>query len=67
MQDLKAVHAQTIGVYEAQAEAWDRQRSRSLTEKLWLDQFAAAIPSGGTVLDVGCESLASKPLMGIAS
>lgn len=54
MQDLKAVHAQTIGVYEAQAAAWDRQRSRLLTEKLWLDKFAAVIPAGGAVLDVGC-------------
>lgn len=54
MQDFQAVHAQTIGVYEAEAEAWDRSRPRSLTEKLWLDKFATVMPAGGTVLDAGC-------------
>ena len=43
-----------IGLYEEHADAWDRQRGRDLHEKRWLDRFAAALPSGGTILDLGC-------------
>jgi len=42
------------GLYEEHALAWDRERGRDLHEAPWLDRFAALIPAGGTVLDVGC-------------
>ena len=45
---------QTRAVYEAQAAAYDAQRSRSLFEARWLARFAACLPEGGRVLDLGC-------------
>jgi SAM-dependent methyltransferase len=43
-----------IGLYERHADTWDRQRSRTLFEKLWLDRFADLLPANGAVLDIGC-------------
>jgi trans-aconitate methyltransferase len=43
-----------IGLYEAHAAAWDRKRGRDLHEAAWLERFAALLPAGGTVLDIGC-------------
>lgn len=45
---------ETQAVYEAQAAAYDAQRSRSLFEARWLARFAACLPQGGRVLDLGC-------------
>lgn len=42
------------GLYERHAEAYDRDRGRSLQERGWLDRFLSHVPSGGTVLDLGC-------------
>lgn len=47
-------HERIIELYERNAEAWDRMRGRDLHERPWLDRFAALIPSGGTILDLGC-------------
>ncbi|WP_299830100.1 class I SAM-dependent methyltransferase [uncultured Roseobacter sp.] len=41
-------------VYETQAALYDAQRSRALFEARWLARFAACLPSGGRVLDLGC-------------
>lgn len=43
-----------VGLYEENAAAFDAQRSRDLFEQPWLDRFAALLPEGGTILDVGC-------------
>lgn len=43
-----------IGLYERHARRWDEARGRSLFERKWLDAFAALIPAGGTILDLGC-------------
>ncbi len=43
-----------IALYEENAEAWDRQRCRDLSERHWLDRFIALLPEGGRVLDIGC-------------
>ena len=43
-----------IDLYERHARAYDRDRSRSLQERAWLDRFLGYVPPGGTVLDVGC-------------
>ncbi len=43
-----------IGLYEENAQAWDRQRGRDLFEKPWLDRFLALLPERGTILDIGC-------------
>lgn len=48
------MHERIIDLYERHAEAWDRQRGRDLIEKPWLDRFAALLPDGGSVLDLGC-------------
>lgn len=41
-------------VYESQAAVYDAQRSRALFEARWLARFAACLPPGGRVLDLGC-------------
>lgn len=43
-----------VDLYERHAGAWDRKRSRNLMERGWLDRFAALLPTGGSVLDLGC-------------
>lgn len=42
------------GLYERHAAAWDAARGRSGMERPWLDAFAALVPAGGSVLDLGC-------------
>lgn len=44
----------TRDVYERQARAYDAARSRALFEARWLARFAACLPDGGHVLDLGC-------------
>jgi len=41
-------------LYERHAVEYDRDRSRSLQERAWLDRFLLHVLPGGTVLDVGC-------------
>lgn len=43
-----------VDLYERHAQAYDRDRRRSLKERVWLDRFLVHVPRGGTVLDVGC-------------
>jgi SAM-dependent methyltransferase len=43
-----------VGLYEEHAAAWDAARGKQGMEGAWLDAFAALLPPGGTVLDVGC-------------
>lgn len=46
-----------IGLYERHAEAWDRSRSAEpMLERAWIERFVALLPSGGSVLDLGCGS-----------
>ncbi len=43
-----------VGFYERHARSFNAERSRALFEKAWLDRFAALVPAGGHVLDLGC-------------
>ena len=43
-----------IALYDRRAAEYDRDRSRSLFEKRWLDRFLQHVPAGGSVLDIGC-------------
>ena len=43
-----------IDLYERHAQAFDTERGRALIEKSWLDRFAALVPAGGRILDLGC-------------
>lgn len=45
-----------IGLYERHAQRWDELRGRSLHERGWLERFAALVPRGGRILDLGCGS-----------
>lgn len=45
-----------IGLYQRYAAAWDAARGRQLMERGWLARFAALLPVGGRVLDIGCGS-----------
>jgi SAM-dependent methyltransferase len=49
-------HERIIGLYERTASAWDEARrgGPSPPERPHLDAFAAALPPGGSVLDIGC-------------
>jgi SAM-dependent methyltransferase len=47
---------QIIGLYERHAHSWDKDRSRNLFEKPWLDKFLALLPPRGSILDIGCGS-----------
>lgn len=48
------MHERIVGLYEENAAAWDIQRGRDLHERAWLERFAALLPPGGSVLDIGC-------------
>jgi hypothetical protein len=41
-------------LYERHARDFDRDRSRALHEKAWLDRFLMHVRSSGAVLDIGC-------------
>jgi SAM-dependent methyltransferase len=45
-----------IPLYEENAAAWDRLRSRELEERGWIDAFTAHLPAGASILDLGCGS-----------
>jgi SAM-dependent methyltransferase len=45
-----------VDLYERHAREWDADRGRSLFEKPWLDRFAALLPPGASILDLGCGS-----------
>jgi ubiquinone/menaquinone biosynthesis C-methylase UbiE len=48
--------ADTRAVYEAVAREFDRDRSKSLMEKFYLDRMLAHLVGGASVLDLGCGS-----------
>lgn len=54
--DLSALAARTAEIYERNAVRFDRERSRSLFERGWLDRFLDRLSVGGAVLDIGCGS-----------
>jgi SAM-dependent methyltransferase len=41
-------------LYQRHAQAWDAARVDRGLEGAWLEKFAAALPPGATVLDIGC-------------
>lgn len=41
-------------LYERHARDFDRDRDRSLFERVWLDRFLRYLPSKAAVLDIGC-------------
>jgi SAM-dependent methyltransferase len=43
-----------VNLYDRHSGDYDRDRSRSLQERTWLDRFLVHVRPGGTVLDVGC-------------
>lgn len=49
-----------VDLYDRYAAVWDQDRAKSLFEKPWLDRFAALLPVGGSILDIGCGS--AEPL-----
>jgi SAM-dependent methyltransferase len=43
-----------IDLYERHAQDFDRDRSRTLQEKAWLNRFVSYVTPSGVILDVGC-------------
>ena len=54
MRDRIALSESIADHYERHAADFDRDRSRSLHEKAWLDSFLSHVPPRGSVLDIGC-------------
>lgn len=52
--DGAAAAAEIVGIYRRHAAAFAAQRGRGPMERGWLDRFAALLPAGGAVLDIGC-------------
>lgn len=46
--------ASIIGLYRRHATAWAKARGTRLIERTWLNRFAALLPAGGSILDIGC-------------
>src|SRR5271166_6116883 len=56
---MKELADRIIGHYERHARDWDADRNRHVgpwIDKPWHDRFVAGLPSGATVLDLGCGS-----------
>ncbi len=53
---MTSASARIIDLYERHALEWvgDRSRQTVFFERAWLDRFAALVPPGGAVLDLGC-------------
>lgn len=45
-----------LETYQLHGGAWPKLRSDHLAERSWLDRFCDLLPTGGTVLDIGCGS-----------
>jgi SAM-dependent methyltransferase len=52
--ELTVCNKTVVELYERHAREYDRDRSRSLQERAWLDRFLIHVRLGGTILDVGC-------------
>lgn len=62
-----AVSDRIIGHYERHARAWDAdRRNGGWNDKPWHDRFAAALPKGARVLDLGCGAGAPVALSMVA-
>lgn len=51
-----------LSLYQRHAEAFARQRSRTLFEQSWLDKFTAVMEGKGSILDIGCGN--GQPIAG---
>lgn len=45
-----------VGLYERNAQNYDKDRGRDLFERRWLVDFLSLLPPGGSILDIGCGS-----------
>ncbi len=52
--DRQTLERRTQAVYNRNAVAYDRHRSRALQEQRWLDRFTQDLPEGAHILDLGC-------------
>lgn len=46
----------TRDVYERRAREFDRERTKTLFERPWLERFCASLNAGARILDLGCGS-----------
>jgi SAM-dependent methyltransferase len=54
---MELLSEQIIGHYERHARDWAADRAaRARNDKPWHDRFAASLPNGASVLDLGCGS-----------
>jgi SAM-dependent methyltransferase len=45
-----------VGLYDRNADEWDRRRGKTMFEAAWLDRFLGLVPPGADILDIGCGS-----------
>jgi SAM-dependent methyltransferase len=43
-----------VELYERHARDYDRDRTRTVAERAWLDRFLGLVRPGGEILDIGC-------------
>jgi 2-polyprenyl-3-methyl-5-hydroxy-6-metoxy-1,4-benzoquinol methylase len=53
---MSAEAARIVSLYERNAALWDSSRGKRLFERDWLDRLLSHVPTGGSVLDIGCGS-----------
>lgn len=54
MDSFRDLSLKVRDVYENNAEAFDKQRSKKLFEKKWLDLFLSYLTKNSSLLDLGC-------------
>ena len=52
--NFSAIYKNTHSIYERQAKGWHNLRTQTLFEKPFLDYFISHLPTGASVLDLGC-------------
>ena len=55
-QSLSDLALKTLDIYQSNAKKFDSDRNKELIEKTWLRWFQSLLPSGGSILDIGCGS-----------
>src|SRR5215472_11145597 len=53
---MRSEAAKIKDLYERHARHFDQDRGRDLFEQPWLDRFLSFVPTGGSILDIGCGS-----------
>ncbi len=51
---MQKIAATTKDVYRRKAAQFDRERTKTVFERVWLERFEARLPDKASILDIGC-------------